>query len=117
MKFILYIIIGLCLNMWVYAEELSLETKDKESELESIRFLISNVQSNIKDAESESELLQQELKENEIAAAEALTKLNGVENQINKKGALLQKLEKTKMLHQGNLARERKYLVHQIRTA
>ena len=117
MKFVLQIIIGLCLNMWVYAEESSPETRDEESELESIRFQISNVQSNIKEAESESESLQQELKENEIAAAEALTKLNDIENQIIKKGTRLQKLEKTKVLHQGNLARERKYLAYQIRTA
>jgi septal ring factor EnvC (AmiA/AmiB activator) len=117
MKFFLQIIIGLCLNMWVYAEESSLDTKNKESELESIRFLISNVQNNIKEAESKSESLQLELKQNEIAAAETLINLSDIENQIKEKGARLQKLEKTKILHQGNLARERKYLVYQIRTA
>jgi septal ring factor EnvC (AmiA/AmiB activator) len=103
--------------MWVYAEESSLETKDKESELESIRFLISNVQSNIKDAESKSESLQLELKQNEIAAAKALINLSDIENQIKEKETRLQNLEKTKNRHQNNLARERKYLVHQIRTA
>jgi septal ring factor EnvC (AmiA/AmiB activator) len=62
-------------------------------------------------------LLQQELRANEISAADALTKLHDIERQIDKKGTHLQKLRDTKEHHQDNLARERDRLTHQIRTA
>ena len=109
--------IGLCLCGCVYAGESANEATEKESELESIRYLIKNVQGNIKEAQGESELLQKELKENEIAAADALLILGDIEQQIKTGGNHLLDLGKKKDIYQDSLAREREHLVYQIRSA
>ncbi|OGT32335.1 MAG: hypothetical protein A2W28_05640 [Gammaproteobacteria bacterium RBG_16_51_14] len=116
-KFFSPVMIGLCLCGCVYAGESANEATEKESELESIRYLIKNVQGNIKEAQGESELLQKELKENEIAAADALLILGDIEQQIKTGGNHLLDLGKKKDIYQDSLAREREHLVYQIRSA
>ena len=61
--------------------------------------------------------MQKELKENEIAAADALLILGDIEQQIKTGGNHLLDLGKKKDIYQDSLAREREHLVYQIRSA
>ena len=109
--------IGLSLFNSVLAGDVAGEAIRKETELDSIRFLIKNVQGNIKEAQGESELLQQELQENEIAATDALKKLGVIDEQITTGENRLRELEQKKGIYQNSLSREKDHLVYQIRAA
>jgi murein hydrolase activator len=90
---------------------------DKESELESLRTRIKDVETRIKGAREESNKLQKELRENEISTAETLTRLHDFELGISNKHAELEELMFEKTLHEAALKQEKEKLTHQIRAA
>jgi murein hydrolase activator len=89
----------------------------KAAELESIRSQIKDMQSELNAARDESEKLQEELRENEIAASRQALKLKGLEEQIALKHERLYELNGTIRQYEQLLATEQQQLARQIRSA
>ncbi len=91
--------------------------EDKAAELESIRGQIREMESEISTARDESEKLQEELRENEIAAGRLAMKVRGLEEQIALKYERLQELNGVIRRQEQVLVNEREQLARQIRSA
>ena len=116
---------GLCLLIFLFlyftflqagfAENTSPE--DKSAELESVRHKIEDVKSGLDAAKSESERLQEELRQTEIAVGRESLKLKGLEEQIQKRYDRLDELNLVISEHEKALDTERAYLAQQVRAA
>ena len=99
----------------VYAE--AQPSGDKSAELESIRGQIEDVKSGLEAARNESELLQEELRDTELAIGRDSLKLKGLEEQIQKRYDRLDELNLVIAEHEKVLDVERAYLAQQVRAA
>lgn len=99
-------------NPALFAEDQS--TGEKSTELESVRDRIEDVKSGLDAARSESELLQEELRQTELAASKQLLKLQGLEEQIGKRYERLQELNLLIAKHEKTLESERRSLAQQL---
>jgi len=91
--------------------------EDKEIELESIRTRIRDVQTKITEARRDANSYQQELKQNEVAAAEIAGQLDALESEIAGLLVTLQNLQRESDDQQRFLDSERILLAEQIRVA
>jgi len=91
--------------------------KKNATDLESLRIRIKDVESNIKAARNETELILNELQANEIAAANVSSKFQEIDNQIGAKVIRLAKLKVEKSTLEKSLVTERKHLAQQFRAA
>lgn len=99
-------------NPALFAEDQS--TGEKSTELESVRDRIEDVKSGLDAARSESERLQEELRQTELAASKQLLKLQGLEEQIGKRYERLQELNLLIAKHEKTLESERRSLAQQL---
>lgn len=90
---------------------------DRQQELDSINEQIRDVKTDLDEARSESERLQEELKQTEIAAGREALRIKGLEEQIDKQNERLRELEAVINKHEQALAGERAELARQIRAA
>ncbi len=107
----------LALGFAVFATEAEQTKEATESELESLRSKIKDVENRIQGAKSETDKLRKELRDNEITTAETLTRLHDTELQIARKKTELQELQFEQLEHQQTLQGEKQELVNQIRAA
>jgi len=91
--------------------------EDQEIELESIRNQIRDVQTKITEARQDADVYQQELKQNELAAAEISGQLDTLEAEIKGLLVTLEKLQQESDEQQRFLDSERTLLADQIRVA
>lgn len=112
---VIFLIIFLCCPVTGYADEKS--KNDKSVELESVRSKIKNVKSGLDAAKTEADLLQEDLRHNEIAAGKESLKLKELIEQIKKRHDRLDELNLLISEHEKVLVHERSYLASQIRAA
>ena len=93
------------------------DDKDKQQELESVNKQIQDVKSDLDEARTESEKLQEELKQTEIAAGREALRIKGLEEQISKKNSRLGELGTVINKQEKALDLERTELARQIRAA
>jgi septal ring factor EnvC (AmiA/AmiB activator) len=98
-----------------YAEKTSPD--DKTAELETVRSQIKDVKSDLNSAKSESDKLEEELRETEILIGNVSLRLKELEEEIQKRKTRLDQLNQTIAEHEKALELERAYLSRQIRAA
>jgi len=98
-----------------YAEKTSPD--DKTAELETVRSQIKDVKSDLNSAKSESDMLEEELRETEILIGNVSLRLKELEEEIQKRKTRLDQLNQTIAEHEKALELERAYLSRQIRAA
>ena len=104
-------------SLSAYAAEQDISTGQKESELESLRSQIRNVESNIRAASDETELLLRELQKYESAATTTSKSLHDLQKKIASKKDKLKQLETEQQQQQKSLAEQQQLLSRQIRAA
>lgn len=116
---------GLCLIFFLFASFVLFQTgfaeekssEDKSEELKTLRNQIEDVKSGLDAAKSESEKLQGELRQSEIAIGRESLKLKGLEEQIQKRYDRLDELNLVITEHEKTLDVERARLAQQVRAA
>jgi len=91
--------------------------KDREAELENLRERIRDVESGLDKAHDRSDRLQDELRENEIAAGELALRIKELDAAIVNKQNRIDEINQVIARHERSLSAERQQLARQIRSA
>jgi septal ring factor EnvC (AmiA/AmiB activator) len=97
----------------LYAEDLD----EKSAQLDSVRSQIKDVKTSIEKARLETDILQTELKKNEISAGNIALNIRKIERQLQQRNKRLKQLNNRKSLHEKALGEQKQALSQQIRSA
>ncbi len=111
----LLLFIGIFFTLSLLAQ--TSDNEQNEIELESIRSKIKDVESLIKDAKNEIDLMAKELRKNEVETANKLTQIHGTQLKIKQKHHELEQLRFEREEMKQSLNSERKAFTKQIRSA
>jgi murein hydrolase activator len=96
-----------------YAEDI----EEKSAQLDSVRDQIEDVRTSMEKARLETDILQAELKKNEISASSIALNIREIEKLLQQRSKHLNQLNEKKLLHEKALAEQKQALSQQIRSA
>ena len=105
------------LMLLCYQSASAQQTNARNSQLETVREQIKEVQSYMDNAHKKIDVLQAELRENEIFAGNIFISIRSIEKNIDEKLSRLSELRKIKTDHETQLGAQRKLLAQRFRVA